>query len=174
MPLLPTIEESGQAAPDLIARIKSERGGRLLTLYKVLLNSEPIADGWLRLFTAIRQRTILDGSIREIAILRIAAINNALYEFEAHRPFALQEGVPEDWLEDIKAGRIPAGADERTHAVINYTDALTRDATVSQAAHDQVRAYLSEREMLEFVVTVAAYNMVSRVLNALRIEHEET
>ena len=30
----------------LVTRIKAERGGRLLNLYKALLNSPPIAEGW--------------------------------------------------------------------------------------------------------------------------------
>ena len=72
----------------LIDRIKTERGGRLLNLYKALLNSSPVAEGWLNLFTAIRQKGKLPDRDRELAIMRVAVINGALYEFNAHVPFA--------------------------------------------------------------------------------------
>ena len=45
--------------PDIAAlaeRITRERGGRMLNLYRMLLNSPPVAEGWLTLFTAIRQK----------------------------------------------------------------------------------------------------------------------
>lgn len=172
MPLLPALDEKSSISADLVSRIKQERGGHLLLLYQVLLNSEPIADGWLKLLTAIRQQTQISGRIRELAILRIAALNKAQYEFEAHHPFALKEGISSEWLKILRAGDVPSDARGVDLATIRYTDELTREATVSRATHDAMKAYLSDREMLQFAVTVAAYNMVSRVLNALDIRNE--
>src|SRR3972149_1442468 len=40
----------------LVERIERERGGKLLNLYRMLLHSPPVAQGWLGLFTAIRQQ----------------------------------------------------------------------------------------------------------------------
>src|SRR6266702_3758090 len=45
----------------LIAAIKAERGGRLANLYRALLNSPAVAEGWLKLFTAVRQKAKLAG-----------------------------------------------------------------------------------------------------------------
>jgi len=42
----------------LTAKIISERG-KLHNLYKMLLNSPPIAEGWLNLLTAVRQKSLL-------------------------------------------------------------------------------------------------------------------
>ena len=41
---------------ELVERIKRERGGRMLNLYRMLMHSPPVADGWRALFTAIRHR----------------------------------------------------------------------------------------------------------------------
>ncbi len=40
-----------------------------------------LAEGWLTFFTAVRQRTELPGRYRELAILRVAMLNDAEYEF---------------------------------------------------------------------------------------------
>jgi alkylhydroperoxidase family enzyme len=172
MPLLPALDENSPVSPELVARCKRERGGQLLLLYRVLLNSEPVAEGWLKLFTAIRQQSQLSGRIRELATLRVAVLNKATYEFDAHRPFALKEGIPAAWIGVLETGAVPPDADVLDLAVIRYTDELTREATVKRETHEAVKAHLTDREMLELTVTVAGYNMVSRVLNALEIRSE--
>ena len=47
-------ENSSPEIKALSERIRAERGGRLLNLYKMLLNSPSVAAGWLSLLTAIR------------------------------------------------------------------------------------------------------------------------
>ncbi|HMH20080.1 MAG TPA: carboxymuconolactone decarboxylase family protein, partial [Burkholderiales bacterium] len=83
----------------VIRTIKTERGGKLLNLYRALLNSPPVAEGWLKLFTAIRQKAKLAGRYRELAILRVALLNGADYEYRAHVPFALQDGLTQGQID---------------------------------------------------------------------------
>src|SRR5471032_1949067 len=93
MPRVPYVEEKDhpELAP-LVARIKAERG-KVLNLYKVLLHSPAVTEGWLTFFTAIRHKTKLGGRYRELAIMRVAILNGADYEYRAHLPFALKEGA---------------------------------------------------------------------------------
>jgi len=46
----------------LAARIRKERG-KLANLYRMLLNSPPIASGWLTFLTAVRQQCKLRDAI---------------------------------------------------------------------------------------------------------------
>jgi alkylhydroperoxidase family enzyme len=156
----------------LVERIKAERGGRLLNLYRMLLHSPPIASGWLALFTAIRQQSALSGRLRELVILRIAMLNGAEYEFKAHVPFALREGFTQTQIDALKAGRAPEGLTEVDEAVLVYAEAMTRTVRVSDAVFAAVRKHLGDRELVELTATIAGYNLVSRVLEALKIDHE--
>ncbi len=156
----------------LAAQIRNERGGQLLNLYKMLLHSPPVARGWLNLFTAIRQQTELPGRYRELAILRVAVINGADYEFAAHRPFALAEGCTPAQVEAVRVGSSAPEFDARDRAVLAYTEAMTRDIRVPEPVFRQVREMLPEREIVELTATVAGYNLVSRFLEALAIDHE--
>jgi alkylhydroperoxidase family enzyme len=156
----------------LVARIKSERGGRLINLYKMLLHNPQIASGWLALFTAIRQQSTLSGRLRELVILRIAVLNGAEYEFKAHVPFALREGLAQAQLDALKAGRTPAGLTAADEAALDYAEAMTRSIRVPDPVFAAVRRHLGEREVLELTATVAGYNLVSRVLETLQIDHE--
>jgi 4-carboxymuconolactone decarboxylase len=158
---------------DIERSILAERG-RISLLYRALLNSAPIAEGWEKLLTAVRNRTLVPANLRELMILRVAVLNRAPYEFEAHIPHALKTGVSQPKIDAVRewtpgATGAPFDADESL--VLELTDAMTRDIEVSGALMDRVRARFDPRGVVEIVTTVAAYNMVSRFLVALGISH---
>jgi alkylhydroperoxidase family enzyme len=157
----------------LAERIKAERGGRMLNLYHMLLNSPPVADGWRAFLTAIRQQCQLSGRYRELAILRVAVLNGAEYEFNAHVPFARNEGFTDAQLDAMRQDRMPEGVTEADRAVLDYTDAMTRNIRVPPATFAAVKKHLDDREMVELTATVGAYNLVSRFLVALEVDHEQ-
>jgi AhpD family alkylhydroperoxidase len=161
--------------PDIAAlaeRITRERGGRMLNLYRMLLNSPPVAEGWLTLFTAIRQKAKLADRYRELATLRVAVLNGADYEFQAHIPFALKAGVTQAQLDAMRAGRIPEGLEDADLAVLDYTEAMTRNIRVDDATFARVRRHFDDQETVELTATIGGYNLVSRFLEAMRIDHD--
>ena len=54
----------------LVKRIIAERG-RLANLYKMLLHSPPVAEGWLSFLTAIRYKCSLAGRVRGLIMPEI-------------------------------------------------------------------------------------------------------
>jgi alkylhydroperoxidase family enzyme len=160
------------AREPLAERIKRERGGKLFNLYKMLLHSPSVAEGWLAFLTAVRQKTVVRGRYRELAILRVAVCNGADYEFDAHVPFAIEEGIDQAAVEALRAGRAPDALDAADLAVIAYTDSMTREIRVPDDVFAQVREHFDEREIVELTATIAAYNCVSRFLEALHVDRE--
>ncbi|MFD0667570.1 carboxymuconolactone decarboxylase family protein [Ramlibacter sp. MAHUQ-53] len=154
------------------ARILAERG-RISPLYQVLLNSPPIAHGWEQMLSAIRNRNSIPADLRELVILRVAVLNRAPYEFDAHAPIALAAGLPQAVVDAIRSESLPADAplDDLQRLVVRLTDAMTRDIDVPDELYAQVRARFNAQGQLDLVATVAAYNMVSRLLGALHIGH---
>ena len=165
-------DESNPEAAPLAQRIRAERGGKVLNLYKMLLNSPPVAEGWLKLLTAIRQQCLLSGRMREMVILRIAVLNEAPYEFGQHVPFALKEGMSQEQIEALRQMDIGPLFNDVERAVVAYADSMTREIHVPDTVFDALRPHFSERELVELTATVASYNLVSRFLEALQIDHE--
>ena len=162
----------GEAAA-LADRIVAERGS-VLHLYQMLLHSPPAAEGWLTYLTAIRHRCGLDGAIRELVIMRIAHLNRAPYEADQHAPIALREGLRQDQLDALALDGIPADRfDARERAVLAYADAMTRSVQVPDAVFQAVRPHFQDRELVELTATIAAYNMVSRFLEALQVHSDD-
>lgn len=151
----------------LEARILEARG-KVSPLYRILLNSPEVADGWERLLTAIRQRTSLSPRSRELIILRVAVLNGAEYEFEAHVPHARKAGLSDAEIAALQSSNT-ALFDEHEQLVLEYTDTMTRSVSVPDALFDRIRAEFDPAGCVELTATIAAYNMVSRFLVALDV-----
>lgn len=172
MPRVPYIEEQDhpELAP-LIARIKAERG-KVLDLYKVMLHSPAVMEGWLSFFTAIRQKTRLGGRYRELAILRVAILNRADYEYDAHVPFALNEGASAAQIAALRDWQPSPLFDAAERAVLAYTDSMTREVQVPDALFNAVQAHFDAQELVELTATIAGYNLVSRFLEAMQVHRQ--
>jgi AhpD family alkylhydroperoxidase len=158
---------------DLIEAVKAQRGGTFLNLYGALGNSPQVCSGWLLLFTAIRQKTKLSPKLRELIMLRVAVLNRAPYEFDSHRPHALAAGVTQAQLDALQSQALNASLFSPLEmAVLAYADAMTRDIQVTEQVFAPIRAAFDDQVVLELTVTVAGYNMVSRVLEALKVPHD--
>lgn len=157
---------------EIESSIKAERGGEIAVLYQALLNSPPIASGWEKMLTAVRNHTLVPAELRELVILRVAVLNRASFEFDAHAPHARRAGVSDRKIEAVRHWpdiRDIFGEDEQL--VLELTDRMTRDIDVPDDLMERVRGRFDPRGIVELVATVAAYNMVSRFLVALNITH---
>lgn len=154
------------------AQIMAERG-RISPLYQALLNSPPIAHGWEQMLSAVRNRNSLTPAVRELVILRVAVLNRAPYEFDAHIPHALNAGVSPAVIEALRQMPLPTDVplSEGERLALRLTDTMTRDIDVPDALYAEVRQHFSAQGQVDLVATIAAYNMVSRFLVALQIGH---
>ena len=164
--------EHPEAKP-LVDRIVAERGS-VLHLYQMLLHSPPVASGWLNYLTSIRQLSTLPGDLRELVIMRVAAINGAPYEADQHAPIALKEGMSQAQLDALPNWESSDLFSDAERAVLAYTDSMTKQIQVPDEVFAAARqAVGSDRLMIELTATVAAYNMVSRFLEALQVHSHD-
>lgn len=157
---------------ELLQAMRARRGGELLNLDRQLLHSAPLARGWNSLLGALRSHTQLEGSLRELVILRVAVLNRAPYEFAQHAPVARATGLSPQQVDAVASWQDSALFDARSRAVLAYADAMTLQVQVPQPLFDALRAHLDDRGIVELTATVAAYNMVSRFLEALQVDIE--
>ena len=165
---LPYADLSDTALQPLVERITRERGS-VLHLYRMLLHSPPLAEGWLGFLTNVRQCLDLDGALRELVIMQVAHLNGAPYEAEQHAPIALENGITAAQLAALPRWKSEPSFSPLQRAALHLTDAMTRRVRVSAEDIDAVRVHLDERQTVELVGTIAAYCMVSRFLEALQI-----
>jgi 4-carboxymuconolactone decarboxylase len=154
---------------DVSARIQARRGGPLRPLDTMLLHSPPVADGWNELLGAIRRDTTVPADLREIVILRIAVLNDAPYEWDSHERPGRRAGLDDQHLAAIRADQPGAPLSDLQLLVIACTDAMTCGVRLPEPLFESLRGRLADRQVVELVTTIAAYNMVSRLVVALEI-----
>jgi alkylhydroperoxidase family enzyme len=162
---------------DLVAAIRKRRGGRLAHLDRLLLHSPPVARGWNQLLGAVRTELSLAPVLREIAMCAVAVINGAEYEFVHHAPELLeaggtqaQVGALRDIDNAVNDTRLFNAAER---AALRLTIEMTRSVKVTDSTFAAARAVLpDERQLFELITTIAAYNMVSRILVAIDVQPE--
>ena len=174
MARVPLIEES--AHPELaesIAKIKGARGGRLINIYRLMLHSPALANAWFDLNQAVRYGTEIDGQSRELAVIRVAILNEVEYVQRAHGPaYALKEGLTPEQVNALADWQPSKLFSDSQRALLDYTDAMTRQIDVPDGVFVEVRKHFSERQVVELTMLIGAYNMLTRFLKALRVDPE--
>ena len=158
---------------DSIAKIKGARGGRLINVYRVMLHSPALANVWFEFNQAVRYGTEIDGQCREIAVIRVALLNNVEYVQRAHGPaYALKEGLTPEQVTAIADWQPSKLFNHKQRALLAYTDAMTREVDVPDSVFAELRQHFSERQEVELTMLIGAYNMLTRFLQALKVDPE--
>lgn len=155
----------------MVEQIRKERGGRFPHLFHMQLYNPAIVDGWLRLGTAVRFNSELDDKTRELAICLVARTTGAEYEWRAHRRLAIEAGIPEAQIDSILEWR-SSKFEAKQGAALALAEELTRKVDVADTTFDAARSHFNPRQLVELVVTIGYYNMVSRFLVGLQIDLE--
>ena len=172
MPRISLIDENATPAiAALAAKIRGARGGQLHVFYKALLHTPALASAWFEYNNAVRFQTSLGDRVRELVILRVAALTGCDYVWTVHAAqYAAPAGVTPQQVEALRDWRKSGLYGEKESALLAYVDAMTRDVAVADAVFDGMRKHFSEREILELTVLTGAYNMQARLLRALDIQ----
>lgn len=167
-------EQEHPELAELMEKFRSGRRGKLINIYRLLLNAPALAESWFNHSNAVRWRTELDGRLREIVIIRVAYLLGSAYVIRQHVPeLAVADGLSAAECEALKDWRASASFSERERAALAYTDVMTRDVVVPDAVFAEVRRHFSGRQTVELTVLIGTYNMNIRVLTALDIDLEQ-
>jgi 4-carboxymuconolactone decarboxylase len=174
MARVPLIEEKDHPElSELIAKIKGARGGRLINIYRLMMHSPALADAWFDLNQAVRYGTEIDGQCRELAVIRVAILNDVEYVVRAHGPaYALKEGLTPAQVEALADWRSSNLYSDKQRALLAYVDTMTRDIDVPDVVFAEIRKHFSERQTVELSMLIGAYNMLTRFLKALKVDPE--
>jgi len=181
MARIPFLSDELLGRSALIDEIKSRRGGNLAALDRILLHSPPVAQGWGPLMGRVRNELALPAKWRELAMCAVAVLNGAEYEWVHHLPLFLDAGGSEAQATAMRRLRTePEQAlqdrafDAAERALLQLVIESTLLVSVGKSTFDAARSALpDDRQLFEFIMVIASYNMVSRILVALDVRPED-
>jgi 4-carboxymuconolactone decarboxylase len=117
----------------------------------------------------VRFKTSLEPRLSEFAILCIARMWRAQYEWHAHAPIAEKAGVKPEAIRDVKAGRMPKKAAKDERAIFDFVQELYKKRRVSERSYQRVQGFLGDKGIVELVGILGYYTGVSMVLNVFNV-----
>ena len=117
----------------------------------------------------------LPGRLRELVILRTACRFGGRYEWAQHIELGIAQGVTQAELAalgDAAGGPASVEWSPLERAALDAVDETADDGAVSDATWAALATLLDEGELIELLMLIAHYLMLTTVLRSLRIELE--
>jgi alkylhydroperoxidase family enzyme len=174
MARVPLIDEKDHPElAELAEKFRAGRRGRLINIYRMLLNSPALAESWFSHSNAVRWNTALAGRLREIIIIRLGHLTRSQYVLRQHVPaLALGDGVSIEECDALADWEPAAFFSASERAALAYADVMTRDIVVPDTIFAEVARHFDKRQLVELSVLIGTYNMNARVLQALELDLE--
>jgi len=116
----------------------------------------------------LRFKSTLGPKLNEMVILIAAREWSQQYEWNAHHPIALKEGLRPDTAEAIADGRRPAAMAEDEEAAYDLATEILRTKRVSDATYRRAAARFGEQGVIDLLGVTGYYTFLAIVMNATR------
>jgi 4-carboxymuconolactone decarboxylase len=163
---LPTIES-------LPLEIKEMVQAYPLNVFLMTANAPVSFKGLGELARSILFESEFDPRKREIAVLRVAQVTRAIYEWTHHVAVAKGYGLTDNEIEKIKTEDPVISLGEEGNLLCRAADEISRNVRLSDEALTQILSRYGVRGATELILCVSYFNFLSRFLESTRVELEE-
>jgi len=168
-PQIPLPDES-TLSDDIRARLATMPP---LNVFRMIANAPASVNGFFDLAASILVGSEFDARKREIAVLRVAHVTRATYEWVQHVAVAKMTGIPEEDIGRIACDGPVQTLDEEGNLLCRVADEISLDVRLSDEALALVLERYGTRGATELILCVSYFNMVSRFLESTRVALEK-
>ena len=145
--------------------------GEPMHIFTTLAHQPELFRRWLGFGGALLTGT-LPGRLRELVILRTAYRFNGRYEWAHHIELGAAQGVTAEETAALGGDLSALQWDAFERAALAAVDETADEGAVSSATWSVLSERLTDGELVEFLMLVAHYLMLSTVLGSLRVALE--
>ncbi|WP_327118613.1 carboxymuconolactone decarboxylase family protein [Nocardia sp. NBC_01730] len=176
MARVPYLSRTGATADteELWDRLETERKVPTANIFAALANAPVLLDAFLSYANALRDGSELSPKLRELAILTVGHATRSRYEIAHHQSHAQKAGVTPEQLAAVADFENSDLFDEAECAVMRLATESTVAVDVTDKCWAEASAHLSDKQMVELVLTVAWYNSGVRIMGMLDIDLEDS
>jgi 4-carboxymuconolactone decarboxylase len=169
LPKREDLDEAGKKAYDRATRPGATIAG-LQGPAGVQLYTPKIAEHMVATNRYLRFEAGFTPRVREIAILTTAREMDSQFEWVAHEPEALKEGIEPAVIEVIKHRKSIAGLDETDATVIELGRQIFRDHKVKSETFAKAKALFGPTKLVELVMLMGNYAGTAALLSAVDMQ----
>ena len=144
-----------------------------LNIFRMMAHAQTNLRPLLRLGTSVLTQQKLDARLRELAILRVARLSHAEYEWVQHVPIAKATGATDGQIEALARDDIAADCfDETDRLVLRFTTEVVRDVGASEGTFAEAARRLTPQEIVELILAIGFYMTMARLMETTGIDLE--
>lgn len=143
-------------------------------LYRTIALSPTMLAAWVEFAWTLRRETETPRALRELMILRSAQVSGTDYEWVHHVPMALEAGVSSRQIDALSDWRASDLFDPKERAALEVSEQITRGPGASAEAMAALAEFFGPQELMELVLTISLYPCVSRIINTMGVEIEDS
>lgn len=170
------LDEDGQRAFDIIVNPDSRYGTGLRGPIGMWVYSPQMAEHMFPASSYLRFGTPKDQRLTELVILATAREARSQYEWSAHEPAGLREGLEPEIVELVKqradldtVGDVP-GLGERERTIIEFVREVMSEEKVTSETFSQARDLFGERGVMDLAGLVGYYGFINITLKTFDVQ----
>ena len=132
----------------------------------IWLHSPRVGEPFREMNRILRTEVPLDPRLRELAILVTARELDSQFEWTAHEPVALKEGLDPKIIDTVKLRGPVSGAPEKETAIIGFGRELFRDRKVRPETYAEMVRVFGQTAVVNITALMANYALTAVMLAA--------
>lgn len=160
---------SPRLAQEISKRVAPDRGN----VWKMLMWSPGMAEPFIDFNDAVRYKTALSDSLRELIILRVGHLCDAAYEIHHHTRISREIGMSEELIAAPQLGANAPGLDATQRLALSLTDDLVKDRKASDTNLAQAIKEFGESGLNEIIMLVGCYVLACMLLRTWGVDIEQ-
>ena len=156
---------------ELLAPMQNDEGvGEIAhNLFTTLVRHPKLFKRWSVFANHVLFKSSLDAVSRELAILRIAWLTQADYEWGQHVLIARECGLSDAVIRRVKQGAEAKGWESHERALLLAVDQLHDHCEIDDACWTALEGRLSEQQILDLIFTVGNYRLLAGFMKSAHI-----
>ena len=106
---------------------------------------------------------------RELAILRIAWLSQAPFEWGSHVKIAKRNGITSEEIERVMEGSWAPGWGKQDRAIMRAVEELHFDSMVTDDTWSDLQQFYNDKKLIELLILAGQYKTVAYYQNSLRL-----
>jgi alkylhydroperoxidase family enzyme len=139
--------------------------GSLLGPFAAMAIAPDVGDAVAQVGEAVRYRTRLDSSVREAAVLMVAAHYRSAFEWSAHEAPAREAGLRDDQLDQLADKTVPSGLNRGQTLALRAVHTMLMTGTMDESTYGETVRERGERDLAELVWLTGYYSMLALALS---------
>jgi 4-carboxymuconolactone decarboxylase len=159
------MDPDGKRVYDILMGPQTRTLAGLQGPYGIWLHSPLLAEKLLAASQHLRYQTGLDRRLTELATLVVARELDHQFEWTAHEPAALRDGLEPRIIDIVKHRREPVGLGEKETIIIRMGRELFQQRKVSSETYAEAVRLFGLKGVVELSALMAHYTMIGVMLN---------